>query len=222
MDQPKAFVLVVGIDYSELSAHALERALELGKRIPRTELHVAHVARAIGPMLQVEALDEVLTLSTEQASDYLLKYVERKVESYRQAHPNAALPTRIVTHLRMDEPAESIAQLASDVEADLVVVGTHGRRGLRRLLVGSVAEAVVRLAPCAVLVERPRDQATQARVPNIEPPCPRCIETRKATGGEQLWCEQHRERHGRPHTYHYLDRNVQSSENLPMTTPLRR
>jgi len=97
-----------------------------------------------------------------------------------------------------------VAQLASDLEAELVVVGTHGRRGLRRLLLGSVAEGVVRLSPCPVLVVRPRELAPE--VPKIEPPCPRCLEARRASGGAELWCEQHREKHGQRHTYHREDR----------------
>jgi nucleotide-binding universal stress UspA family protein len=57
--------------------------------------------------------------------------------------------------VRFGDAGDAIAQLASDIEADLVVVGTHGHRGLERLLLGSVAENVVRLAPCPVLVVRP-------------------------------------------------------------------
>ena len=65
---------------------------------------------------------------------------------------------RCITHLRAEIPAEEIVALATEVGADVIVVGTHGRRGVRRLVLGSVAESVVRLADCAVLVVRqPRD-----------------------------------------------------------------
>jgi nucleotide-binding universal stress UspA family protein len=65
-----------------------------------------------------------------------------------------------VCHIRLDAASEEISQLAADLEADLVVVGTHGRRGLGRFLLGSVAEGVVRAAPCPVFVVRPKRVVT--------------------------------------------------------------
>jgi nucleotide-binding universal stress UspA family protein len=58
-------------------------------------------------------------------------------------------------HLLERPAAHGIDDFARDVDADLVVVGSHGRRGLRRFLIGSVAEVTVRHAPCSVLVVRP-------------------------------------------------------------------
>ena len=54
-------------------------------------------------------------------------------------------------HLVEGEPAVEILRLAKDTNADLIVLGTHGRSGLSRLVMGSVAEEVVRKAPCPVL-----------------------------------------------------------------------
>lgn len=53
-----------------------------------------------------------------------------------------------------DHVADSVAQLAHDWKADLLVVGTHGRRGVSRMLIGSVAERIVRVAPCPLLLVR--------------------------------------------------------------------
>jgi len=119
---------------------------------------------------------------------------------------------RVVSHLRSNAAGREIAQLAVDLEADLVVVGTHGRTGLARILLGSVAHAVVTQAPCPVLVVRPKQASL---VPGIEPPCPRCLETRRLTGGTQLWCDQHRAHHGQRHTYHQEDR-VGQETNFPL------
>jgi hypothetical protein len=99
-------------------------------------------------------------------------------------------------------------QLASDLQADVIVVGTHGRRGLARFLIGSTAERVVRLATCAVLVERPTVATAEETGPQIEPPCPRCAETRRSTGNAELWCSQHRGHHGRRHTYHLAEKDA--------------
>lgn len=94
---------------------------------------------------------------------------------------------RVTTHIRLYDAAASICQLAADVEADLVVVGTYGHRGAKRFLVGSIAEATVRLAPCPVLVVRPRG-VTIGSATKIEPPCPKCLETRRKTGDREFWC----------------------------------
>jgi hypothetical protein len=99
----------------------------------------------------------------------------------------------------------------------MTVVGTHGRTGLQRLVLGSVAERIVRLAPCPVFVVRPHESEHQEVT--IEPPCPRCVEARRASSGREMWCDQHRERHGRPHTYSYVPRNVASRENASLLIP---
>ncbi len=59
-------------------------------------------------------------------------------------------------HLVTGDPASAIVRLAKDEDVDLIVMGTHGRTGLLRMLMGSVAEAVVRRAPCPVLTFRPK------------------------------------------------------------------
>jgi len=74
------------------------------------------------------------------------------------------LPFGVVSHIRSGSAASQIAQLADDVRADLVVVGTQGHTGITRLLLGSVAHGVVSLAPCTVLVVRDRNFAQAAPV----------------------------------------------------------
>ena len=73
-----------------------------------------------------------------------------------------ALPARWM--LKGGTAAESIIEAATESQADLIVIGTHGLRGLTRLFIGSVAERVVRLAPCAVLTVKPRE-AERAAAP---------------------------------------------------------
>jgi nucleotide-binding universal stress UspA family protein len=60
-------------------------------------------------------------------------------------------PTRVERRLEEGDPANEILRLAREYHCDLIVMGTHGRRGLGRLLMGSVAEQVVRKAPCPVV-----------------------------------------------------------------------
>jgi nucleotide-binding universal stress UspA family protein len=63
-------------------------------------------------------------------------------------------------HLVIGDPAVAVAELAASEGVDLIVMGTHGRTGLRRLLMGSVAEAIVRRAPCPVFImKEPHEDA---------------------------------------------------------------
>ena len=64
---------------------------------------------------------------------------------------------RIHTHVRVGHPIEEMLQACIDLEADLLILGTHGRKGLQHLLIGSVTEQLVRLAHCPVLVARPKN-----------------------------------------------------------------
>jgi nucleotide-binding universal stress UspA family protein len=54
----------------------------------------------------------------------------------------------------MGDPAGEVVRIATDENAEMIILGTHGRTGMTRLLMGSVAEAIVRRAPCPVLVYR--------------------------------------------------------------------
>jgi nucleotide-binding universal stress UspA family protein len=216
----KPYVIVVGVDYSPASDLALEQAFELAAARANAEVHIVNVVRLYGNQALVDAAAApgFSAISLADANAQLIAYVERRHQAYRasQAQDGSARVQRVISHLRLEAPAEEIAQTAADLEADLVVVGTHGRRGISRLLLGSVAEAVVRLAPCPVFVVRPKMLPAEADVPKIEPPCPRCVETRVTTGGKELWCEQHRARHGQRHTYHQADRAGGETE-MPLT-----
>lgn len=195
--------IVVGYDYSPISDLALERAFEFGSREEHAEIHVVTVVLlGEGAGVGVPGAPIYPTISIDASHSALENRAKELAEEWKKRTGKSF--DRLVTHVRSEAPAIEIAQLAADLEADLIVVGTHGRRGMRRFLLGSVAEGVVRLAPCEVLVVRPREE--EADVPKIEPPCPRCVEERKRTGGEQFWCEQHREHHGQRHTYHYVSR----------------
>lgn len=213
----KPYVIVVGIDYSATGDLAFERALELATEKQSAELHVLNVmplvASELPPDVPAAWVGGLPTL--KEAAETLRGYVERQLEAFRAKHAGEELRflETVRAHQRLEVPAEQIAQLAADVEADLIVLGTHGRRGISRLVLGSVAEATIRLAPCPVLAVRPK--ALPAPAPAIEPPCPRCLEARRASGGAELWCAQHREHHGQRHTYHQGDR-VGAETNLPL------
>lgn len=202
------YLILVGTDYSEASDLALEEALQLAANRENAEVHVVNVW-----LPDIDALRGKPTkTSLEEAATALTAYVSTRVAAFQELHgANGKGP--VTCHVRMAEPGREIAQLAADLQADLVVVGTHDRRGIERLLLSSIAHAVTRLAPCPVLVVRPK--AIPIPVPAIEPPCLRCVEARFASHGSELWCEQHRERHGQRHVYHQNDR-VGGETNFPL------
>jgi nucleotide-binding universal stress UspA family protein len=209
----KSYVIVVAVDYSEMSNLVLERAFEVAAEKKSASVHVLNV-------LSVYAADAAgagapLPPSIDDAAKQLKTYVEQQANAFRLNHAGETLEFlyRLSVHQRVESPSMEVAQLAVDLEADLVVVGTHGRRGLSRLMMGSVAESTVRLAPCPVLVVRPK--AVPSPVPAIQPACPRCIEARRTSAGAELWCSQHGERHGQRHTYYQSDR-VGAETNLPL------
>jgi nucleotide-binding universal stress UspA family protein len=203
----KPYLILIGVDYSTTSEQALAYAIEMAAVNANAELHVVHVAASEAETAADARAPEP---TTNQALEQLETYVGVSLAAFdKQRGAPSSSPARVVAHLLVHAPAHAIAQLASDLQADLVVVGMQGRNGFSRFFLGSVAETVVRLAPCPVLVFRPKGAPPE--YPKIEPPCPRCVEERIATGGREYWCEQHRERHGRRHVYHQTDRMSQAT-----------
>lgn len=85
---------------------------------------------------------------TENGVQHDRKYWRNQLEQIRPTNPN--IP---VSHVFLEgDPAGQIVQYADDAGVDVIVIGTHGRTGVDRLLMGSVAEKVMREAPCSVLV----------------------------------------------------------------------
>jgi len=212
----KPYVILVGTDFSELADLALEQALLLASERNNAEVHVLSIVAvpmALDGRYAIPAysvLDEANTLAV--TIERVRAHVQARAESFRTKHPERSLPVRIESHANFGAPALGIAQMAADLGADLVVVGTHNRHGVERVLLGSVAEGTVRHARCPVLVipaEQPKNEL------QIAPPCPECVRTRRESAGAQLWCAQHRERHGRRHTYHQADRSGAES-NFPL------
>lgn len=211
----KPYVVVAGTDFSEQAVRALRAAYAQARQHAPAELHVVHVSFAANPdpaipLTAHAGFVTVPVLPIEEQRSALLLHVDSQLATL----PNdAPAPVRVFVHVIIDTPSFALTHLASQLEADLIVVGAHGLHGVARWLLGSVAEAVVRQATCPVLVIPPAPDALP--VPAIEPPCPRCVEARRASSGSEMWCEPHRERHGRRHTYHQVDR-VGADTNFPL------
>ncbi len=120
------------------------------------------------------ALELATTLARERGAKLLIVHVEEPPAAYGAGEMYYGMPDPVTDDLRKmldqvgptdsrvacerrlitGDPATAIAHLAQEEGVELIVMGTHGRTGLMRLLMGSVAEAVVRRAPCPVLTLR--------------------------------------------------------------------
>lgn len=206
------YIIVVGVDFEPDGNLALDHAIELADAHEHSEIHILYVDHDFGPAsapleAEVAGYSRAVSARSESTLDRLETLITTQVEATRQRKPMWRNPT-LTSHFRLGNAAEHIVQLAVDLAADIIVVGTHGRRGVKRLLVGSVAASVLRMARCPVFVVRPKDHEDLGDIPKIEPPCPKCVEARAASKGEAYWCEEHsRYRHPRAHTYQYTAPN---------------
>lgn len=143
--------IVAPVDLSECSRASLERGVDLAR---------THGARLDIVHHYVVPYGGLLTLDAEPAPEQLIRLnAERKqaLEAFVAQVDLSSVDHRLklwkssVSH---SSAADSIVEVARDTQADLIVMGTHGRRGFRRLFLGSTAFKVLRHAPCQVMVVR--------------------------------------------------------------------
>lgn len=164
---PKGTRIVVGVDFTETSDVALAYGIRLAKPDPDSHLDLVTVVSLETPERgkDVGAVDE----EVGQAQDRLRRYfVDRCYHLFPGQHWDQA----ITLHVRLGHPAEEIHQVAVDVEADMIIVGTHGRKGLERFVLGSVASDLVSRAHVPVLVARKPSLEGLEKSPEPEPPRP--------------------------------------------------
>lgn len=211
MSKSDPYIVVIGTDFSEQAKRALRAAYTQARKHAPAELHVVHASVAVSALPAYDALSVSPVQSLEEQQAQLVRHLDEQLASLPGF---AKSQVSIMAHVLLDAPMFALTRLASELGADLIVVGTHGRHGVARWLLGSVAEAVVRQATCPVLVIPPLPK--ELPVPAIEPPCPACVEARQQSAGAEQWCSRHREHHGRRHVYHQSDRTSADS-NFPLT-----
>jgi nucleotide-binding universal stress UspA family protein len=149
--------ILVPTDFSKEAKAAFDVACALARE-RRARLVVLHVERP--PVTALGGTAYVPPLPSEYDRESLL-------EELRRMRPPGA-DIAIEHRLEFGEPAPVILDVAAEVRVDLIVMGTHGRSGVRRLLMGSVAEHVVRKAPCPVLTIRAPFATELARPAAVE------------------------------------------------------
>lgn len=134
--------ILVPIDLSEESYRALEFAVPLAQRFGAA-VHVVHVYQGAGQTSSI-ATTPVLWSDVELA---------RRLAQEGQRRCGAQVRVQDC-HIRLGKPFQEIVASAKELQADLIVIATHGHGGFKRLALGSAAEKTVRHAPCPVLVVR--------------------------------------------------------------------
>lgn len=147
MTGPAFYRILVPVDFSACSEEAWAAA-QRAAGSAASELVLLHV------LVEAPLFSEG-PLSRGRAADVyaaMRRWAESELEGWADKARAAGLTVR--TALRTGTPYREIVEAATDERADLVVLGTHGRGGINRALLGSVADRVIRLAPCPVLSVR--------------------------------------------------------------------
>lgn len=142
--------ILVPIDFSECGNYALSYAASFA-RIFGASIICLHVIEPLVPTVGYSGMTEPLPMA--DISDQLEVSAERELPKIAESEEYAGLEVEeLIVH---GEAASEIVRVAKERGVDLIVVSSHGRTGLGRILFGSTAEAVVRHASCPVMVVKP-------------------------------------------------------------------
>jgi nucleotide-binding universal stress UspA family protein len=141
--------IVIATDGSKRTQNAVETGLEIA-RVHQSKVHAVYVVDT------VTFTSVPMDVTWENMYQLLKEEGEEAVGRVKAAAPAGV---EVETHVLEGNPALEITKFAKDNDCDLLVVGTLGKSGIDRILLGSVAEKVVRIAPCPVLVIRSQKQS---------------------------------------------------------------
>ena len=135
--------VLIAVDYGPIAAHAVDAGVDLAKAL-RAQLAFVHVVDPVEPLAPESGIPAAQLLAEAEREGK--KLLERFKDELGE-------PTSPV-FFALGKPASEIVEAARMWRADVIVVGSHGRGGLKRVVLGSVAEDVMRHAPCPVLAVR--------------------------------------------------------------------
>ena len=147
--------ILAPVDFDESAEEALLLASEIRRVLP-VRMELVHVVVPPAPLAYGAEAAVALPVFDEKAAR---KEAQVQLDAMTARHPSLAGKT----HVAAGQPAAEIRRKALETGADLILIPTHGRSGLPRLLMGSVAEQTVRYAPCGVLTFSPKKTAEARR-----------------------------------------------------------
>ena len=133
--------ILIPVDFSEYSRQALENGIQWAKEM-KAELFIIHVA----DMRYLYALDPLGFDARPSVESELKKEAEEELQNWAKS---ISFPANL--EVRIGGPVVQILDCVQENSIDLVILSTHGRSGLKHLLMGSVAEQIVRYSPCSVM-----------------------------------------------------------------------
>lgn len=136
-----ADTVVVPVDFSEESFAAVDTALRAANRA--ADVHVIHVIPELNSSEPGVVWQEI---NNESRTQHAIEALREKLADPKYKH--------VQINIQIGDAGYRIAEFAKDVKAELIVIPSHGRTGLAHMLLGSVAERVLRLSHCPVLVLR--------------------------------------------------------------------
>lgn len=149
-DGPTPRVLLVAVDFSLVSKRALDWALDYARHVP-CHLHTVHVVERRWKLADLRVDLDALRAELVDVHDAAVAELAPLVGDEGRSRVGS-----LHEHVALGDPASEIVGLAAELGADLVIVGNHSGSAMQRLLVGSVAERVVRDAACPVVVVKDR------------------------------------------------------------------
>jgi len=139
--------ILVAVDFSDPSIRALQVARELGTRLNAKLIVIHFVPMRIMDMGMEGGVDFIEEMHQSELAEARIK-LEKFIKE------NTTSDDEIEHHLRSGEPAAEMNSMAAEVSADMIIIGTHSGSGIKHLLMGSVAESILRTADVPVLSVR--------------------------------------------------------------------
>jgi len=136
--------ILIPVDFSQPSKKAIAWAFEYAQKVP-AQLHVLHVVEKHLQFSDLSAGMDTLKSELEEIRTEAESQLSQLASTQRQS------VGQVRQHVATGKPADEIVRVATELGVDMIVMGTHGLTGVERVIIGSVAEKVVRRAPCTVV-----------------------------------------------------------------------
>lgn len=135
--------ILVPVDFSDASVEAIKAAIELALEL-NAELQVIHICQMHASDLLEGSMGDAITIESQSVSE-----AKKNLDEFIKNHVSNGIS--VSTSISTGDPHNEINQAAKELNADMIVMGTHGRTGLSHLVMGSVAENVLRHATVPVM-----------------------------------------------------------------------